>query len=758
MALTSITRSFAKCVVAFAFLFVIVSTLSFQVVFAQPEINVERPALTTIIDGGTDAQGNVAFAQSTVVTYTVRNTGSSNLVITDFSSTNTSNVTVNNIDPSGFGSLFITPGGTREFDVTYTVTAAGGFSFELDIVSDDSDEGNYDITVSGTGVNSPEIDALVFDGVLTPVANGGSTDVGNRNTNFLFSDISVTLENNGTATLNISGVSSSNASNIVVTNVHINNSSISAGLTESVFFDYEVQGAGAFSFDIIIDNDDPDEDPYVITLTGTGAPTPKIQIERPSGNTIADGGSDPQGDVPSGNPFSQSLFYTVRNIGSGTLNVTSTGINFITNMFGGSANPNVFSLNPGETQVVEVTYIVSADGPFEFEVEWNNDSFENPLQTYTISVTGTGVTGPEIDLQRPAATSISDGGSDATGAVPINAQTTLTYTIENTGNQALVVSNIASSGETDVTVDNISPTSFGSIAAGGGTDTFDVTFTPSAIAFSFQLEITNNDADEGTYSITVSGSGAGVGVPGSGDADGNGVADIIDARICLQIALGEISGTAAQIDACDVNGDSAVTREDAEIIAEFDISLRGSLAALGILAGFGLFLGLPILMLISRKRRSILAFGLFMLAMAVMVTGCTLFPPGTTSLIAIVNDNFITITVQNMPNGGLAAFSADAGGFTFDPNVISVNSVQALAGFDLLASQIDNANGEVRWGIANPSGGVVSGAILIMKITPKGGFFSPDLAGVTWARGNLTLADDLNVVIAPSAYQIFPNP
>ena len=757
MAARSFARSFSKYSIAVAIFFAIVGVLAFQEAYAQPEINVERPALTTIIDGGTDAQGNVGFGQATVITYTVRNTGSSNLVLSDFSSGSTSNVTVNNIDPSGFGSLIITPGGTREFDVTYTVTAAGGFSFELDVASDDADEANYDITVSGTGVNSPEIDVLVFDGVSTPVANGGSTDVGNRNTNFTFSDIFITVENNGTANLNLTSASSSNESNIIISGISISSNTIIPTDNTSIFFDYEVQGAGAFSFDMTIDNDDPDEDPYVITLTGTGDPTPKISVERPSGNTIADDGTDPQGNVPSGgSPFLTSVFYTVRNTGSGTLSVTATTSNFVQNIASASINPQVYSLNPGETQLVEVNYGVTSDGPFELEITFVNDSFENPLQNYTISLTGTGVSGPEIDVQRPASTSIADGGSDATGALPINAQTTLTYTIENTGNQSLVVSNITSSNETDVSVDNITPTSFANITVPGGPQTFDVTFTPTSTTFSFQLDILSNDADEGTYTIFVSGSGSGVGAAGSGDADGNGVADIIDARICLQIAEGEIAGTVAQQDACDVNGDNAVTREDAEIIAEFDIGLRGSLAALGILAGFGLFLGLPVLMLISRKRRSILTFGLFMFGMALIVTGCSLFPAGTTALIAIVSEDFITITVQNMPGGGLAAFSADAGGFTFDPNVISVNSIQALAGFDLLASQIDNANGEVRWGIANAAGGVVSGSILIMNITVKAGFFSPDLAGVRWARGNLTLADDFNVLIAPGDYQIFP--
>jgi uncharacterized repeat protein (TIGR01451 family) len=262
----------------------------------------------------------------------------------------------------------------------------------------------------------------------------------------------------------------------------------------------------------------------------------------------------------------------------------------------------------------------------------------------------------------------------------------------------------------------------------------------------------NNDCDD-VVEVLPLGSPLG---PPLGDPNRDGSVDIIDARICLQIATGAIAGTQDEIDACDLDGDGSVSVDEAEQIAEFAIGLTNTLAAAGMLAGLALLLGMPFFMLFRRKRRSLLSFSLLIACLGLVMTGCSLFPAGTTALYAIVSDQFITISVQNMPGGGLAAFSTTNGGFTFDPNILSVNSIQAIGGFELLASQIDNANGEVKWGIVNPGGGVVNGVVLIMNTSVKTQNFTPDQAKVQWRRGRLTLSDDTNTEIKPAQYKVFP--
>jgi len=59
-----------------------------------------------------------------------------------------------------------------------------------------------------------------------------------------------------------------------------------------------------------------------------------------------------------------------------------------------------------------------------------------------------------------------------------------------------------------------------------------------------------------------------------GDINVNGVLDLLDARLCLQIANGVIAGTAAQREAADLDGDGDVDLRDAQILAEYVVGIR----------------------------------------------------------------------------------------------------------------------------------------------------------------------------------------
>jgi hypothetical protein len=113
---------------------------------------------------------------------------------------------------------------------------------------------------------------------------------------------------------------------------------------------------------------------------------------------------------------------------------------------------------------------------------------------------------PEINIKR-GSTNIASGGSFGFGSVNTGSNSTLTFTIENTGSATLNLTGIpkiAISGA-DFTVNQTATSS--TIAAGSST-TFTVTFSPaSAGAKNATLTISNNDTDEGTYTIHLTGTG-----------------------------------------------------------------------------------------------------------------------------------------------------------------------------------------------------------------------------------------------------------
>ena len=82
-----------------------------------------------------------------------------------------------------------------------------------------------------------------------------------------------------------------------------------------------------------------------------------------------------------------------------------------------------------------------------------------------------------------------------------------TYTIANTGNVALTITNpVTIAGLVNCTA-TVATAPAASVAA-AGTTTLVITVTPTAAgAFSFTVSVVNNDADENPYNWTVSGTG-----------------------------------------------------------------------------------------------------------------------------------------------------------------------------------------------------------------------------------------------------------
>ena len=62
-----------------------------------------------------------------------------------------------------------------------------------------------------------------------------------------------------------------------------------------------------------------------------------------------------------------------------------------------------------------------------------------------------------------------------------------------------------------------------------------------------------------------------------GDVNGDGTIDLLDVRLCQQIAQGYLAGTAWQRSAADVDRDNDVDETDARILSEYIIGMRSAL-------------------------------------------------------------------------------------------------------------------------------------------------------------------------------------
>ncbi len=260
--------------------------------------------------------------------------------------------------------------------------------------------------------------------------------------------------------------------------------------------------------------------PLYFNVSGGGGAcvsAPEIDIQG-NGVSIADGDTTPAvaddtdfGSTGIGTPVART--FTIQNTGSAALNLT--GGPFVT--LSGSTEFNV---------TAQPTSPVAASGNTTFTVTYNptntgvdtatvsianDDSDENP---YTFDIQGNGLSAnAEMDVQGNG-TSIADGDvtpstADDTdfGSVALSGSSTITYTIENQGFANLSLTGaplvtLTGSGDFNVALQPTSP------VTGGGTTTFQITYTPSALGtVTANVSIANNDSDENPYNFTIQGTG-----------------------------------------------------------------------------------------------------------------------------------------------------------------------------------------------------------------------------------------------------------
>ena len=147
----------------------------------EPEIVVEQPIGTNITDGGTRSSGPVIINSYSDLTFTITNVGIAQLTISD--------VVIDGADSTDFNvvqfpATMVVGGANTVLTIRCSPTVAGSKTASLHILSNDSDEASFDITVAarvvsfaddldGDGLNDAsevQMAALGFDWQTTQIA------------------------------------------------------------------------------------------------------------------------------------------------------------------------------------------------------------------------------------------------------------------------------------------------------------------------------------------------------------------------------------------------------------------------------------------------------------------------------------------------------------------------------------------------------------------------------------------------------------
>lgn len=391
--------------------------------------------------------GTTEVGTSTSTSFIIRNVGSSDLTISNMTTTNAEFTT----NPNSFP-IVIAAGGLQSVVVTYDPAATGVDSDTLTITSDDSDEGTCNIALNGEGIVTAVPDIQIKDGA-TPYACGaltkniGQVEQGDSNTTTFI------IENTGTGNLNVTNITSNNGDFTVAPTLF----SVPPSGTQTIVVTYTPTSIGSESATVTITSDDPDEATCTVTVDAQGiAAIPDIQLQNnnTAQNIPCGSGTHTFNSINVGQTAQYIL--EIDNDGLGTLNISS-----ITSNNGAfTVSPSSMSISSGNEQDLTITWSPIAQGYQSATITINsNDPDEDPC---TFFVEGTAIGSPEIQLLNMSNGDVVCGiytlswiGLSSGDSVQQQFQ------IKNTGSANLVVNNITTSNPAwtvNTTSSTIAPT------------------------------------------------------------------------------------------------------------------------------------------------------------------------------------------------------------------------------------------------------------------------------------------------------------
>jgi uncharacterized protein (DUF1800 family)/uncharacterized cupredoxin-like copper-binding protein len=294
----------------------------------QPTPDIDVLDGTAIIPSGT---GSVSFGTTTqdtplVKTFTVRNTGTANLILTPPVSV------PSGFTASAFGATTIAPGASTTFTVTLTATSAGSFSGTLSFATNVANKNPYNFTISGT-VNPPPAPVItVLDGTtVVPFQTGtvsfGSTPQGTPVTRTL------TVRNDGNANLTLQAGPPTVPAGYTAT--AFGSTTVAPGQATTFSVTLTATASGTFSGQVSFTHNDTPRNPFTFNVTGS------VNVVQ-TGVRVIDDGDSGFATTPAGAPW-----MSISGQGFGNditfMTATGTGSNFATWTFTG--------LTPGTYQV-----------------------------------------------------------------------------------------------------------------------------------------------------------------------------------------------------------------------------------------------------------------------------------------------------------------------------------------------------------------------------------------------------------------------
>lgn len=362
-----------------------------------PEIVVEQPLGSNVADGGSRNFGEVTVGSSTSLSFTIKNTGNSNLTGLTITKDGTNNadftVTASPTAPvSG-------PSGFTTFTVQFAPSGGGTRTAAIHIANNDSDENPFDINLTGIGNSTP-----------TNIALSGTSIAENQSANTTVATISGTDPDAGqSATLTFSLASGAGSTDNISFSVVGNSLRTAASFNFEVKSNYSIRlratdtGSPGLAYEkiFIITVTDVNESPQASPATYTRAAGTSLKIN--IAGLLAASTSDPDSDT-----------LTLESLGtptqSGSVSIASGRIFY--NPAGSNNESFTYTVNDGHGNTAIGTINVMVVNPAGASVNFALNGLNQPTMQFA------GIPGYRYTIQRT--TNLSDWDDLQTFDAPPN--------------------------------------------------------------------------------------------------------------------------------------------------------------------------------------------------------------------------------------------------------------------------------------------------------------------------------------------------
>lgn len=228
------------------------------------DIAVEQPVGTNLVDGTAVVNfGDISTNSTSSKTFTIKNTG---LGVLSISAINVAGANASDFKAFLPAVKLVNSGASTTFRVDFTPKAVGARSATLSIINNDPDaEGSFDINLTGTATDDPEI--KVAQPASSELTTGGSRSYGSVKRGLIFAK-DFTITNVGVKPLSNIAVSISGDADFSLVKPTV--SQLNAGENVKFKVSFKPSSLGLKSAIVKIKSNDADENPFVINVSGTG--------------------------------------------------------------------------------------------------------------------------------------------------------------------------------------------------------------------------------------------------------------------------------------------------------------------------------------------------------------------------------------------------------------------------------------------------------------------------------------------------------